>query len=126
MAEDRCVTPDFGWPFQVEATRLALQVDDIRVRGLRKAQDDERSIHGWVRSGPERQHLDGHVGQIGRLGDVLELGAHCGGATNDAADDGLVQRRPDLRWVFPGQSLLLSETDRGLALDGLPGSPTAN
>ncbi len=62
-------------------------------------------------AGGERDDLDGEVGSFGGLDQVLDLRVHDLVAADGAAQHGLVQYDPVLRWVRPGEELLAGETE---------------
>ena len=83
-------------------------------------EDPERSVHGRVQPGGERQYLHGDVGLGGGLDQHVDLGAHDLGAggSGRAAQRVLVQDQPDSRRVWAAQDVLAGQPQ----LDATPAS----
>ena len=91
---------------QVERAGQLLDVDDVLQVRLGEPEDAERSAHGRVRTGAERQDLQCHRRVIHHLGEVLQLLADDFPAADRAAKRALVDHDPELRRVGPAQDLL--------------------
>jgi hypothetical protein len=75
----------------------------------------------------ERDHLDGHIGQLGGVHQGGDLGAHHGAATDRAAQHGLVEHRPHVRCARAGEQLLAGHAHVDAALDLVePGGAVAD
>ena len=76
--------------------------------GSVEVQDDERTRGPGVCTCTVRHDLDSGLTLLSRVGQIAELTAHHLGASDDAADDGFVDDRPEPRPVIAGQDLLPS------------------
>jgi hypothetical protein len=87
-----------------------------QVRG-RKSQDGERAAGGRVWGLPEGGDLQGHVGEFVEFYQVVELGAAQALPGDGAVQDGLVDDRPELWWVWPGQHVLTLDPQMDASFD---------
>src|SRR5690606_2690919 len=111
VIEDEAVLLQFVTLLQEEPTRGILRVHDIRITGLREAEDREGAVHAGVRPHRERQDLERHVRQFRHLDQVFELVTHYLVPAHRTAYHRLIEHHPQIDRIILRQQRLTAQTD---------------